>query len=150
MIKDDKYFMRLALKEAKKALAKGEIPIGAVLVSNETKEVLSRGYNKKESTHDVSSHAEIEVIRKASKRLNNWRLNGTTLYVTIEPCTMCASAILQAKIDRVVFGASEKEMGGFGGKLDLTKSFATDIVVEHGVLEEKCLTLLKENFKNKR
>lgn len=150
MIKDDKYFMRLALKEAKKALAKGEIPIGAVLVSNETKEVLSRGYNKKESTNDVSSHAEIEVIRKASRRLNNWRLNGTTLYVTIEPCTMCASAILQAKIDRAVFGASERETGGFGGKIDLTKSFATDIVVEHGVLEERCLTLLKLNFKNKR
>lgn len=150
MLKTDEYFMNIALKEAKKAKALNEIPIGAVLVLNKTKEIIARGHNLKEKSCDASSHAEINVIKKAGKKLNNWRLEDTTLYVTIEPCTMCASAIIQAKISRVVFGAFEHETGGFGGKIDLTKTLKSSIIIEHSVLENKCLKLLKENFEIKR
>ena len=111
----DEHFMKIALKEANKALLKEEIPIGCVIV-DENNKIIARGHNIKEQKEDVSAHAEILAIRKAGKKRNNWRLNGCTIYITLEPCLMCASAIMQARLSRVVFGAREDNTGAFGSK----------------------------------
>ena len=97
--------MRLAIKEAKKALLIDEVPIGCVIVKDD--KIVARGHNKRETSHDVSSHAEMEAIRKANKKLKAWRLEGCTIYVTVEPCLMCAGALIQARVDKIVFGAED-------------------------------------------
>lgn len=125
----DNKFMEIALIEAKKAFNKNEVPIGAVLVDNATRQIIAKSFNKKEKSFDVTSHAEINVLRKASKKRKSWRLNDTTLYVTLEPCPMCMSAIIQSRISRVVFILDEKEMGACGSKIDLTKAFNTNLTV---------------------
>lgn len=125
----DNKFMEIALIEAKKAFNKNEVPIGAVLVDNANHEIIAKSFNKKEKSFDVTSHAEINVLRKASKKRKSWRLNDTTLYVTLEPCSMCMSAIIQSRISRVVFILDEKEMGACGSKIDLTKAFNTNLTV---------------------
>lgn len=125
----DNKFMEIALIEAKKAFNKNEVPIGAVLVDNATHQIIAKSFNKKEISFDVTSHAEINVLRKASKKRKSWRLNDTTLYVTLEPCSMCMSAIIQSRISRVVFILDEKEMGACGSKIDLTKAFNTNLTV---------------------
>jgi len=118
MMKDDAYWMGVALREAKKAGDRGEIPIGAVVVKAGA--VVGRGYNLRESRHDPVAHAEIIAIRQAARRLESWRLSGTTLYVTLEPCLMCMGAILLARIDKVVFGCFDPKGGAAGSLYDLS------------------------------
>ena len=103
-MRNDIYFMEVALKEAKKAYKIGEVPVGCVLVDQNDK-IIAKAYNKKEKLHDVCGHAEILCIKKASKKIGDWRLNDLTLYVTLEPCLMCSSGIIQSRIKRIIFGA---------------------------------------------
>ena len=148
-MKNDIYFMEVALKEAKKAYKIGEVPVGCVLVDQNDK-IIAKAYNKKEKLHDVCGHAEILCIKKASKKIGDWRLNDLTLYVTLEPCLMCSSAIIQSRISRVVFGLQEYETGGFGGKIDLTKVFNTLLVVEQFSPNDDIKNLMQKFFKNRR
>ena len=150
MIKNDEFFMKQAFKEAKKAFEKGEVPIGCVIVDNKTKEILARAHNLKEQKEDVTAHAEILAIKKASKKIGNWRLSDTTLYVTVEPCVMCTGAIIQSRISRVVFGIHETETGGFGGKIDLTKDFQGNLTLTNEIQKDKIEGLMKEFFQKRR
>ena len=117
MINIDEKFMKQALKEANKAYLKDEVPIGAVLVKNG--KIIARGYNNRESKLDPTGHAEIIAIRKAAKKLQNWRLEETTLYVTIEPCSMCAGALVWSRVGRIVYGAKEPKGGALGSSYHL-------------------------------
>ena len=146
----DEKFMKEAYKEALLAFEENEVPIGAVLVNNKTHEIVARAHNKKEKLNNIAAHAEILCIQEAEKIENNWRLENHTLYVTLEPCTMCASAIIQSRISRVVFGLSEKETGGFGGKIDLTKTFPSLLVVECFENQNDIKNIMQKFFKNKR
>lgn len=146
MFKSDEYYMNLALEEAKKAFLEDEIPVGCVIVDNNSHEIVGKGHNQKEKSQDATNHAEILAIKEASKKLDSWRLENCTLYVTLEPCVMCGSAILQSRIGRVVFGAFEKESGAFGGKCDLTKIFDSKIIVQHSILEKECVEVLSKFF----
>ena len=148
--KDDLYFMKEALKEAKKALFLDEVPIGAVIVKDEV--IISRGHNLKESKLDCTLHAEIVAIKKAAKKLNSWRLNGCKLYVTIEPCLMCAGAIYQSRIDEVIFGAFDMKGGAFGSCIDINKINNLNHYpkVKTGRMKEECQGIIKNDCKNKR
>ncbi len=134
----DERMMRLALSEAEKARAEGEIPVGAVVVRGE--EVIARAHNTRERACDPAGHAEINALRQAAKALGGWRLNGCTLYVTLEPCGMCACAIGQAHLDRVVFGAYDAQAGCCGSVYRLTEdpAFPWYVPADGGVLEEEC------------
>lgn len=148
-IKDDIYFMNLALKEAKKAYNNDEVPVGAVLVINN--QVVSRGYNNRQKNKDVLGHAEIIAIKKATKKLDAWILEGATLYVTLEPCLMCAGVILQSRIKRVVYATNEPKFGVVESKMKIfDEKFNHQIEVTKGVLQEESSNLLKEFFKHKR
>ena len=149
MEKDLKY-LKIAYQEALKAYEKGEVPVGAVLVDNLTHKMLAKSYNQKESKNDISSHAEINVIRKASRKLNNRRLDNTTLYVTLEPCSMCMSAIIQARIARVVYIVDEPNMGSCFSKIDLVKIFNSKTTISKVEDKFKYGELLNSFFKNKR
>ena len=109
---DDKAYMQLALCEARKAAALGEIPIGAVLVDKQTGEVVAAAHNMRETWQDATAHAEVIVIHEACAKLRRWRLSGCTLYVTVEPCPMCSGAIVNSRIDRVVYGCPDAKAGG--------------------------------------
>ncbi len=141
--------MKEALKEAKDAAAMDEVPIGAVLVCNG--EIISRARNERESAKCATRHAEITAIEEGCRRLGGWRLPNATLYVTLEPCPMCAGAIVNARIDRVVFGAYDGKAGAFGSLLNLR-----ELPLNHRpeitghVLEEECREILSEYFKRKR
>ncbi|MEN2984000.1 MAG: nucleoside deaminase [Dictyoglomaceae bacterium] len=139
--KIDEFYMNIAIKEAKKALDKKEVPVGAVLV-DKNGNILAKGYNLKEKKKDPSAHAEIIVIRKASKKLNNWRLEGCSLYVTLQPCLMCFGALVQARIKRLIFGAYDPKENIFE-----TIYSNYNIEIKGGVLEEECSNLLKSFFK---
>ncbi len=143
--------MRLALAEARVALRVGEVPVGAVVVSAQG-EVLARAYNLRETETDPTAHAEILAMREAGRRLGNWRLSGTTLYVTLEPCPMCAAAIVLARVQRVVFAAQDPRLGAAGSRLQLFAELAGDWPVDviGGVLEEEASTLLKDFFAGRR
>jgi tRNA(adenine34) deaminase len=144
---DDKYtFMREALKEAKKAALKGEIPVGAVIVKDG--EIISRGHNTREYKNDASAHAEMTAIRRANKKLRSWRLDGCELYVTLEPCPMCAGAVIQARIKTLYFGAFDKKGGACGSITDLFDGFKWNHIpfIESGVLEDECSYILKDFF----
>lgn len=146
----DEKFMLLALKEAKKALLIDEVPVGCVIVYNN--KVIARGYNKREKEHDATSHAEINAIRKASKKINNWRLCDMDLYVTVEPCIMCAGAIMWSRFRRVIYGAKDPKGGALGTSINI---FDTPNINHHpeiigGVLEEECSSIIKNYFKEKR
>jgi tRNA(adenine34) deaminase len=147
----DEYYMKLAIKEALKAFKKGEVPVGAVLVNNYGK-VISRGYNLKESKKDPTAHAEIIAIRKGAKKIENWRLSGFTIYVTLEPCPMCFYAIIQARIKRLVFGALNIKLGIIYNSLNLMPQniFNKYIEVKGGVLEDECSELIKKFFEEIR
>ena len=142
-------FMREALKEAAAAAAMDEVPIGAILVCGD--EIISRARNERESAKCATRHAEITAIEEGCRRLGGWRIPNATLYVTLEPCPMCAGAIVNARIDRVVFGAHDGKAGAFGSLLNLR-----DVPLNHrpevkgGVLEEECGEILSEYFKAKR
>lgn len=144
------YFMEQAIIEARKALEIDEVPVGAVVVFQN--EIIGRGYNKRETTNNPTMHAEIIAIKEASHHLKSWRLIDCQLYVTLEPCPMCAGAIIQSRIERLVFGAFDPKAGCVATLYKLLEDlrFNHQTTVESGVLEEKCSILLKEFFKNKR
>lgn len=149
-IKTDRRFMKAALTQARKALEKGEVPIGCVIVYEGR--IIGRGYNRRNTDKSTLSHAEMNAIRKASKKIGDWRLEGCTLYCTLEPCQMCAGAIVQARIDRVVIGALSPKAGCAGTLLNILQNpdFNHQALVTDGVLFEDCSALLKEFFKELR
>lgn len=141
--------MRLAIDEAKRALASGEVPIGAVLAKDG--DVLAKGFNQPIQAMDPTAHAEIIALREAARRLGNYRLTGTTLYVTLEPCLMCVGAILSARVARVVYGATEPKFGAVESLLDASKLRTTHrFEAVAGVLEAECRELVQEFFRSKR
>lgn len=135
----DEYFMNAAIKEAKKALKYNEVPVGAVIVKND--KIVSKAYNKREKTKDVTKHAEIIAISKACKKLKNWRLDGCTLYVTMEPCMMCCGAIEQSRITKIVYGTKNNNFG------NIQNINVKNISQE---CEKECTKIVTEFFKNKR
>ena len=143
---DDEKYMREALKQAKKAYVLGEVPIGCVIVKDDR--IIARGYNRRNTDKNTLSHAEITAIRKASKVVGDWRLEGCRLYVTLEPCQMCAGALVQSRIDRVVIGCMSPKSGCAGSVLNLLQmdAFNHQVEIERGVLEEECAKLLTEFF----
>jgi tRNA(adenine34) deaminase len=147
---DDEKFMQKALIEAKKAYLKGEVPIGAVIVHGD--EIVSRGHNQRELWQDPTAHAEIIAIREASAVLKRWRLTGTTLYVTVEPCPMCAGAIVNARIDRVVYGVPDSKAGAAGTLMNILNDDRLNhrVVVTEGVLMEECRGILQQFFRELR
>lgn len=141
--------MRLALEEARNALHLGEVPVGAALVFD--REVIATGFNQPLRMLDPTAHAEIVVLREAARRLGNYRLSGTTLYVTLEPCLMCVGALVQARVARVVFGVAEPKTGALRSLLDpenLPLNHRFDVV--EGVLDAECRRLIVDFFKYKR
>lgn len=139
-------FMELAIKQAENS---GEdIPVGAVIVLNN--EVIALSCNQKEKNQDATMHAEMIVIREASSKLNNWRLNECELYVTLEPCPMCATAIIQSRISKVYFGSSDLVYGALGSKIDLRNIFNSNLEVKGGILQEKCDNIINSYFKGLR
>jgi len=142
----DKRWMRHALTQAKRAAESNEVPVGAVVVLGD--EVIGEGYNQPLGTHDPTAHAEIVALRDAARHLENYRLGGTTLYVTLEPCLMCAGAILQARIERVVFGAFDEKAGAVGSTANLLQSPLANhqCQVTAGVLGDECAGLLDRFF----
>ncbi|HQR84687.1 tRNA adenosine(34) deaminase TadA [Polynucleobacter sp. es-EL-1] len=146
----DRQFMQQAIEQAKLAAAAGEVPVGAVLVQDA--QVISTGFNQPISNSDPSAHAEMMAIRSAAQALSNYRLPGSTLYVTLEPCAMCAGAILHARIDRVVFGAIDPKTGAAGSVLDVfsEKRINHQTQVEGGVMGQECGQLLRDFFKERR
>jgi len=147
---NDVDYMRLALEQAGQAAAQGEVPVGAVLVHQDR--VIARGGNQPIRMHDPSAHAEMVALRAAGQHLANYRLDDTVLYVTLEPCLMCASAITHARVRRVVFGAFDPKAGAAGGLIDAfaLKGLNHRVDVFGGVLEEECRALLSEFFAQQR
>ena len=147
----DDAWMRQALLQAETAAALDEVPVGALLV-NADGDLIAAGHNQPISAHDPSAHAEIVVLRAAAQRLANYRLPGTTLYVTIEPCVMCVGAIVHARVARLVYGATEPKTGAIESaqKLFESGSFNHKPEIEGGLLAEECGTLLSRFFENKR
>lgn len=142
----DELFMKAALKEAKKAAAIEEVPIGCVIVQDG--KIIARAYNKRNRNKTTLAHAEILAIAKASKKLGDWRLEGCTMYVTLEPCQMCAGAIVQARMDRVVIGAMNPKAGCVGSILNLLqmKEFNHQANITYGICEEECKSMMQNFF----
>ena len=149
MIEDEKW-MQLAILEANIAKDKGEVPVGSILVQNN--QIISKDHNCPISKNDPTAHAEIEVLRKAGEKLNNYRLPQTTLYVTLEPCAMCLGAMIHARIERVVFGALDPKSGVCGSTINLSSEsiFNHQISLSGGVLEHDCKNILQSFFKLRR
>ena len=147
---DKEYYMKLALKEAKKAYDKLEIPVGAVIVKDG--KIIARGYNVKEGKKDSSKHAEIIAIQKASKKLKAWRLTDCDMYVTLEPCSMCAGALIQSRIRKVYIGTEDKKTGACGSVLNLLEDYKFNhkVEIENGILKDECEAILKKFFKELR
>ena len=147
---DSKRYMDMALEEAEAALKEGEVPVGAVIVKDGR--VLSRGHNHKESTHDISSHAEIEAIREAGKALGDWDLKGCTLFVTLEPCLMCAGAIEQSRISTLVYGADDPQEGAITSKRFVfdASGKSNSPLIYRGVEKDRCQALLQDFFYARR
>lgn len=143
-------WMNLALELARKAEAEGEVPVGAVLVLNG--ELIGEGWNQPISGNDPTAHAEIQAMRDAAQRISNYRLLDTTLYVTLEPCPMCAGAMVHARVSRVVFGATDPRTGAAGSVFNLlqAESLNHQAEVEGGVLAYECSTMLRDFFRKKR
>lgn len=143
-------FMKEALKEAKKAYDKEEIPVGAVIVRDD--KIIARGHNIKELKKDTTKHAEIIAIQKASNKMDAWRLEGCTLYVTLEPCAMCAGALIQSRIKKVVIGTMDKKTGACGSVLNLLEDykFNHQVEIETGIMETECREILQQFFKELR
>ncbi len=143
--------MRLALDEARRAVPGGDVPVGAVVLAADGVTVLSRAHNEREATGDPTAHAEVLALRRAAGRAGEWRLAGCTLVVTLEPCTMCAGAVQQSRVDRVVYGARDEKAGAAGSQWDLVRDRRLNHrpeVVE-GVLAEECSGLLTEFFRGR-
>ncbi len=145
----DKEFMRKALDLAQEAASEGEVPVGAVVVKDG--KVIAEGRNRREGARNALAHAEIEALNGACAALGGWRLSGCTLYVTLEPCPMCAGAIINARVDRVVYGADDPKAGSCGSLTNLFElPYNHSPLVERGVLEEDCAAILKEFFQKLR
>jgi tRNA(adenine34) deaminase len=146
----DERFMKEAIKEAYKAAAKLEVPVGAVVVAVD--EVIARGHNLRERLGDPTAHAEILALREAALRLESWRLNECTLYVTMEPCPMCAGAAIQGRVGRIVYGAADPKAGAAGSCVDLLSEtcFNHQVEVSGGIMEEKCAYVVQEFFRRLR
>lgn len=149
MTQDEKY-MKEAIRQAKKAYAIGDVPIGCVIVYED--KIIARGYNKRNKNKTTLAHAELLAIGKATKKLGDWRLEGCTMYVTLEPCQMCAGAIVQARIDRVVIGSMNPKAGCAGSIINLLqmKQFNHQVEMTSGVLEETCSAMMSEFFRELR
>ena len=147
---DDEKWMDLAIKQAIKAEKEGEVPIGAVLVKDEL--LIAKAHNQPITKNDATAHAEIQLLRNAGKKLQNYRLTGSTLYVTLEPCAMCLGALVHARISNIVFGAFDFKTGVCGSCVDLTsaKFFNHTIKIDGGVLEDDCMILMKSFFSKHR
>ena len=150
MEKTKEYFMKETLKEAEKAYKKLEVPVGAIIVKDG--KIIARAYNQKESKTDTTKHAEMLAIQKASKKLKSWRLIDCEMYVTLEPCTMCAGAIIHSRIKKVYIGAMDEKTGAVGSVLNLFEDYKFNHKpeVEKGILKEDCESLLKQFFKELR
>lgn len=150
MSDSDTDYMQAAMAQAQLAALAGEAPVGAVLVVGD--EIVAAGHNRTLADHDPTGHAEVLVLRDAARKTDNHRLNGATLYVTLEPCAMCVGAIVQARVARVVFGAYDQKAGALGSAIDLSDSVAFNhtFEVQGGVLAEDCGAILKEFFAARR
>ena len=149
-MEEQEKYMKEALKEAKKAYKKLEIPVGAIIVKNG--EIIARGHNQKETKYDTTKHAEIIAIQKASKKIGAWRLLDCEMYVTLEPCPMCAGAIINSRIKKVYIGASDEKTGAVGSVLNLFTDYKFNHNVEFKkeILQPECEKLLKDFFKELR
>ena len=147
---DHIYFMREAVAEARLALAEGELPVGCVIVYNN--EVIARGHNEREQSGDPTAHAEVVAMRRAANHLKAWRLSGCTLYVTLEPCPMCAGAISQARVEQLVYGAPDPTQGCAGSvyRIPEDPAFSHFCKSDGGVLRDECSAVLNEFFAEKR
>ena len=147
---DDEKFMKAAMREAKKAWKLDEVPIGCVIVYEG--KIIARGYNRRNTDKNTLSHAELNAIRKASKKLGDWRLEGCTIYITLEPCQMCSGAIVQARITRAVIGSMNAKAGCAGSVLNILEmpEFNHQVDVTRGVLQEECSEMLSEFFRELR
>lgn len=147
---DDSYYMGLALEEAQKAFSLGEVPIGAVLVLDGR--VIARGHNMREGWHDATAHAEMIAIREACLQLGRWRLTGTTLYVTIEPCPMCAGALVMSRVDRLVYGSADVKAGAVESLFNIAQNDALNhrMAVTAGVRAEECAQMMRDFFRQRR
>ena len=148
--KMDERFMREAIRQARKAGALMEVPIGCVIVYEG--KIIARGYNRRNTDKNTISHAELNAIRKASKKLGDWRLEGCTMYITLEPCQMCAGALVQSRIDEVVIGSMNPKAGCAGSVLNLLQvdNFNHQVKITRGVLEEECSMMLSDFFRELR
>ena len=146
----DQLYMRMAIEQAQLAAQSGEVPVGAVLVRDG--QVISKAFNKPIANHDPSAHAEMLALREATLAEQNYRIPGSTLYVTLEPCAMCSGAMLHARISRVVYGAPDPKTGAAGSVLDLfsSKQINHQTIVEGGIMSEECGQLLRDFFKGRR
>ena len=149
MTQDEKY-MKAAIREAKKAYALDEVPSGCVIVQDGT--IIARGYNRRNTEGNTLAHAELTAIKKASKKTGDWRLEGCTMYVTLEPCQMCAGAIVQSRMKKVVIATMNPKAGCAGSVLNLLQmaAFNHQVEIEKGVLEEECSTMLSDFFRELR
>jgi tRNA(adenine34) deaminase len=150
MTPDDEFYMRRAIELAREAEAAGEVPVGAVIVRDG--EVVAEGFNRPISTRDPTAHAEMVALRAAAARIDNYRLLGTTLYVTLEPCAMCAGAMVHARVQRLVYAATDPRAGACGSIFNVVQNPALNhrLEVVPGVLGEECSTLLREFFVSRR
>jgi tRNA(adenine34) deaminase len=147
---DDEYYMGLALAEARKAYEAGEVPIGAVLVMDG--EVIAAAHNMRETWHDATAHAEIIAIQAACRKLERWRLSGATLYVTIEPCPMCAGALVMSRVDRLVYGSADYKAGAVESIFNVVQNSALNhrLEVMSGVRADECAAIMKDFFRARR
>ena len=149
-MEEKEYYMRQALKEAEKAYKKLEVPVGAIIVKDG--KIIARAYNQKETKTDTTKHAEILAIQKASKKLNSWRLLDCEMYITLEPCTMCAGAMINARIKKVYIGTMDEKTGAAGSVFNLFEDYKFNhkVEVEKGILKQDCEEILKKFFKELR
>ena len=151
-MQDDEAYMAMALAEARKAYDLGEVPIGAVLVDNESGAVVSAGHNLRETELDGTAHAEMEAIRKGCKKLGRWRLSGTTLFVTFEPCAMCSGALVNSRVDRLVYGSQDLKAGAVHSIFNIVnhKLLNHRMEVTDGIMADQCRQIMKDFFAMRR
>ncbi len=149
-MENEEKYMQEALKEAKKAYKKLEVPVGAIIVKNG--EIIAKAHNLKETKNDTTKHAEILAIQRASKKLKSWRLLDCEMYITLEPCSMCAGAIINSRVKKIYIGALDYKTGAAGSVLNLFEDYKFNhkVEVEKGILQEECENLLKSFFKELR
>lgn len=150
MEKNREYYMKQALKEAEKAYQKLEAPVGAVIVKDG--KIIAKAHNQKETKFDTTKHAEIMAIQKASKKLKSWRLKDCEMYITLEPCPMCAGAIINSRIKKIYIGTMDEKTGAAGSKLNLFEDYTFNhkVEIEKNIMKDKCEEILKNFFKELR